>query len=336
MSDEVKLTYISGLSGLTANVFSGDGNTQRNSGNAVTLSDTGHLGLYLGDASDIKVGDVQVFYLNNVYLTGQTYTVADIVIISAAAGGVLDLGMCNLALNLIGAEEVSAGSPTEANYLFCESLYPEARNEMLVCHPWNIADKLFLAIQTTKPLFGYDNAFTKPSDCLRVWKIAQNPAAVFKVRGDTIHTDEGETPSDWATATVYIVGQVIGNDSVTYTCTAAHTSGDDTDEPGTGANWGNYWDSESGDYKYLEVNYTYLATDATSYPPYLRQCVVLNLASKLSTAIQQNTKASLGFLEKLYGSKNIVGILSLARSYDAQEAGGEVITTTKFLNARRR
>lgn len=335
MSDEVKLTYISGLSGLTANVFSGDGDTQRNSGNAVALSDTGHLGLYLGDCTDIKVGDVIIYYLNNVYLTGKTYEVADIVIIAAAVGGVLDLGMCNLALNLLGAKEVTAGSPTEANYLFCETLYPEARNEILACHPWNINDKLSLAIQTTNPLFGYDNAFTKPSDCLRVWTIAQDPAAAFKVRGDTIHTDEGETPSTWADETDYIIGQVVGNDDVTYTCTAAHTSGDDTDEPGTGANWGNYWDSKGGDYEYLEVEYSYLATDATSYPPYLRQCVVLSLAIKLSSAIKHNEKAGLGFQEMLYGGPRVNGILSQARSCDAQESGGVTIKTSTFLDARR-
>jgi len=334
MADEVKLTYISGLSGLTANVFSGDGNTQRNSGNAVTLSDTGHLGLYLGDCTDIKVGDVIIYYNNNVYMVGQTYEVADVVIAAAAVGGVLDLAACNLSLNLLGAKEVSAGSPSEANYVLCEALYPEARNEILACHPWNFARKRALAIQTTDPLFEYDNAFTVPSDCLRVLTIAQDPAAEWRREGDLILTDEGEAPDDWAADEDYIAGEVVTNDDVTYTCSTAHTSAT-ADEPGTGANWGSYWSSESGDYEYLEVEYIYLATDATSYPPFLRQCVVLNLAMKLAPAIKQNEITSLNLQQMLYGGPKVNGILSLARSYDAQESGGVVIKTDTFLDARR-
>ena len=334
MADEVKLTYISGLSGLTANVFSGDGNTQRNDGNAVAMSDSGHLGLYLGTATDIKVGDVIVFYLNNIYLTGLTYQIVDVLVIEAAAGSVLDLGMCNLSLNLLGAQEVDAGSPSERNYLLCEDLYPEARNEILACHPWNFAIKRALAIQTTDPIFGPDNAFTKPSDCLRVLTVAQDPAAIFRAEGDSIITDEGETPAGWGTDTDFLVGHVVTNNDVTYTCTAAHTSAT-ADEPGVGGNWANYWDSEGGDYQYLELEYIYLATDATSYPPFLRRCVVLNLAIKLASAIKQNETVALNLQAMLYGSSKVNGYLSQARSYDAQEAGGTVIKTQTWLDSRK-
>lgn len=46
---------------------------------------------------------------------------------------------------------------------------------------------------------------------------------------------------DWATSTNYIAGDGVANDGSSYICTVAHTSGSDDEEPGTGANWENYW-----------------------------------------------------------------------------------------------
>lgn len=48
----------------------------------------------------------------------------------------------------------------------------------------------------------------------------------------------------WLTATAYSDSpdyDVVTNGGSSYACTAAHTSGTDDDEPGVGANWGDYW-----------------------------------------------------------------------------------------------
>lgn len=333
MANEIKLTYTAGLTTITVDVFSSNGATQR--GDGIAMSDAGHAGLYLGDCASIRTGDIEIFYEGSLYLTGQVYQEIGWSIVDAAGEDALVIAVCNQSLGLLGAEEISGDEQTTRNYLLCETFYPKARDEILAAHKWNFAKKRVFAIQTTDPLFGYDNAFTKPSDCLKVWRIADDNAATFEVEGDLILTDEGETAPDWATATDYIAGRVCSNDDVTYTCTVAHTSGDDDEEPGTGANWANYWDSESGDYKYLETEYVYQATDVSSYPPFLEQCVVINLAIKLSSPIKQNEKVALNLQTMLYGGPKVYGLMSQARSYDAQEGGGAVIKTQTWLDARK-
>jgi len=252
--------------------------------------------------------------------------------------GVIDtaanIALCNQALGFLGAEAIVLDG-TSQNHIYCETFFMSSRNEMLEAHPWNYASKRTFAIQTTDPLFGYDNAFTKPSDCLKVWTIAKDPLAVFEVEGGLILTDEGETPSDWATATDYIVGNVVSNNDITYTCLAAHTSGDLDDEPGVGAATDTYWTDKGGDYQYLPVEYVYQVTEVASYPEYLYQCVVYNLALKLCSPIKQETKTAVDLQTMLHGSKRTLGYLDFARSIDGQEGGGAKITTSKWLESRR-
>jgi len=251
--------------------------------------------------------------------------------------GVIDttanIALCNQSLGLLGAEAIELGG-TDQNHTYCETFFEQSRDEILAGHKWNFAKKRALAIQTTDPLFGYDNAFTKPSDCLKVWRIAEDNAAIFEVEGNLILTDEGESPPDWATATDYIAGQMVSNDDITYLCILAHTSGDADDEPGVGALTATYWTSQSGDYLYLPIEYVYQATDVTSFPPYLYQCLVYNLAIKLCSPIKQEAKTALDLQTALYGGPRNYGYLSMARSFDAQEGGGEEIKTQTWLDAR--
>lgn len=232
-----------------------------------------------------------------------------------------------------GAEQIELDG-TSQNHIYCETFFESARDEMLGTHRWNFAMARAFAIQTTDPLFGYDNAFTKPSDCLKVWTIVEDALAIFVVEGDLILTDEGETPSAWATATDYIAGDVKSNNDVTYTCKVAHTSGDDN-EPGVGAVTDTYWTDEGGDYQYLPVEYVYQATDVASYPEYLYQCVVYNLALKLCSPIKQELKTATNIQQMLYGGPKILGYFNIACSIDAQEGGGAKIKTSKWLESRK-
>lgn len=206
---------------------------------------------------------------------------------------------------------------------------------MIAGHPWNFAQKAGLAIQTTDRLFGYENRFTVPSDCLRVLTVAQDPAAIWRREGDLIVTDEGETPPDYDEDEVdYLAGQFISSDDsgsdLTYLVDTAFTSSSETSDLST------YCTSQSGDYQYLEVEYIKQITVISSLPIFLRWCVVLNLAMRLSSPIKQNETAALNLQAMLYGSPKVNGYLSQARSQDAQESGRVVFKTRTFLDARKR
>jgi len=242
-----------------------------------------------------------------------------------------NIALCNQALGLLGAEAiVLSGSST--NHTYCTTFFDDCRDEILEGHPWNWGRKRAYAIQTTDPLFGYDNAFTVPSDCLRILKVADDPAAEWRREGDLIITDEGEDPPDWVTATDYLAGQYISSDDsgsdLTYLVDTAFTSSTETTDLSS------YCTSQGDDYETLEVEYIYQVTDVSTYPKYLRWCVVLNLASKLASPIKQDTKAMLNFQTALYGSREVIGYMSLARSYDAQESGGVKIKTETWIDAR--
>lgn len=244
-----------------------------------------------------------------------------------------NIALANLSLGLLGAAEiVLSGSST--NHTYCTTFFDDCRDEILAGHPWNFARKRALAIQTTDPLFGYENAFTIPSDCLRVLKIADDQAAEFRREGDLILTDEGESPPDYDDDSVdYLAGQYISSDDsgsdLTYLVDTAFTSSSESSDLSS------YCTSQGDDLQYLEVEYIYQVTDVSTYPIFLRWCVVLNLAMKLSSPIKQNETAALNLQAMLYGSPKVNGYLSQARSQDAQESGGVVIKTSTFTDARK-
>ena len=244
-----------------------------------------------------------------------------------------NIALANQSLGLLGAKAITMrGSST--NHTYCTTFFDDARDEILASHPWNYARKRALAIQTTDRLFGYENTFTMPSDCLRVLTIAQDPAADFRREGDLILTDEGEAAPDYDEDGVdYLAGQYISSDDsgsdLTYLVDTAFTSSSETSAISS------YCTSQSGDYEYLEVEYIYQVTGVGSYPPAMYQCVVYNLAIKLCSPIKQNETVALNLQTMLYGGPKVNGYLSQARSQDAQESGGVKIKTHTFLDSRK-
>lgn len=245
-----------------------------------------------------------------------------------------NIAIANQSLGLLGAAAIAQGGTTAKNHVYCTRFFDDARDEILTAHRWNFAKKRAFAIQTTDPLFGYDNAFTKPSDCLKVLQIEEEPDSKFEVENALIITDEGTAPSDWADETAYLAGEYISNDDVTYLCIVAHTSGDTDDEPGVGATTATYWTSQSGDYTVLKVEYIYQHTTFSTWPVYAKQCLVLNLARMLVTALKQKTEVALNLQAMLYGSKKVTGYLDTARSIDAQEGGIVAFKTNTWIGAR--
>lgn len=243
-----------------------------------------------------------------------------------------NIALANQALGLLGAKAIELdGSST--NHTYCTSFFDDCRDEILASHPWNFARKRAFAIQTTDPLFGYDNAFTVPSDALRILKIADDQAAEFRREGDLILTDEGEDPPDYDDDSIdYLAGQYVSSDDsgsdLTYLVDTAFTSSDETTDLAS------YCTSQGDDYEILEVEYIYQITDVSSYPPFLRWCIILNLAMRLCSPIKQNEASALNLQAMLYGGRKVNGYLSQARSQDAQESGGVKIKTGTWIDAR--
>lgn len=244
-----------------------------------------------------------------------------------------NISLCNQSLGLLGAKAITLNGSTQ-NHTYCTTFFDDSRDEILASHPWNFASKRAYAVQTTDPLFGYDNAFTKPTDCLRVFTIEQDASAEFKVEGSLILTDEGSAPTSYDDDSVdYLAGQYILSDDsgsdLTYLVDTAFTSSSETTDLAT------YCTALASDYEILEVEYIYQVTDVSTYPAALRWCCVLNLAMKLCPAIKQNETSALNLQTMLYGGPKVYGYMSQARSQDAQESGGVKLTTNTFLNARK-
>ncbi|HEB27762.1 MAG TPA: hypothetical protein ENI05_08295 [Porticoccus sp.] len=120
-----------------------------------------------------------------------------------------NVAVCNQSLGLLGASEITVGGTTDQNHIYCTTFFDDARDEILAAHRWNYAKKRAFALETTKPLFGYDNAFTYFTDAIKVWGIDEAPEAVWELEGALILTDHGDRPKAWKTAEIYIVNDYV-------------------------------------------------------------------------------------------------------------------------------
>ena len=248
-----------------------------------------------------------------------------------------NIAACNQSLGMLGASEITVAGTTDQNHIYCTTFFDDARDEILAAHRWNFAMKHAYAIQTTDPLFKWDNAFTKPTDCIKVWGIEEAPDAEWESKAGLILTNEGATPSDWAIATDFLAGEYLQSDDavagtdLTYLVDTAFTSTATSET----TDLSTYCTSQSADLDVLKVEYVYRRTDVDAWPISARQCLIINLARMLAPAVKQNEDASLNLQAMLYGSRKVIGYLSLARTFDAQESGPLSVTTRTLLTSRR-
>lgn len=244
-----------------------------------------------------------------------------------------NIAVCNQSLGLLGAAEISVGSGTEQNHIYCTTFFDDARDEMLAAHRWNFAMKRAFALQTTDPLFGPSNAFTKPTDCIKVWGIAEAPDAIWSMEKGAIITDEGSAAQPWELdkdflADSYITSDTSGSD-LTYLVDTAFTGVVESTDLAANCT------SQSADLIVLKIEYVYQRTDVDAWPVSARQTLVINLARMLVSAIKQKSEVALRLQTMLYGGPKITGYLAIARTVDAQESGIMSVTTRTLLTSRR-
>ncbi len=243
-----------------------------------------------------------------------------------------NIAVCNQALNMLGAENITLAATTEQNYVYCASVFDDARDEILAAGRWNFAMKRAYALETTSPIFGPDQAFTKPTDSVKIWTIAEQQDARFSVEKDLILTNIGEVPAGWVTATDYVAGQYLSSDDsgddLTYLVDTGFTSSTETTDLST------YCTAQASNLAVLETEYVYQRTDVDAWPVAPRQCLIINLARMLSSAIKQNEKRAVNLQQMLYGGPKITGYLAIALSQDAQEGGIMVVATNTLIASR--
>lgn len=250
-----------------------------------------------------------------------------------------NIAICNLSLGLLGEKAITKNG-TSQNHTYCTLFFDDSRDEILVQHPWNWASKRAYAVQTTDPLWGlrdttYQYSYTVPSDCLRMMTIANDPDAKWKREGSVIITNEGDLPDDYSDdSKEYLAGEYVTSDltgtDLTYSVDTAFTSSDETTDLATNCT------ALTDNFRILKTEYVYQVTDVSTYPQYMRKCLVWNLAIHLAPAISQEeqTQQTLNLQAALYGGPKNTGYLQLAKSLDAQEEGLKTIKTSTLINSR--
>lgn len=244
-----------------------------------------------------------------------------------------NIAACNQSLGMLGAEAITVGGTTEQNHIYCTTFFDDARDEILAAHRWNFAKKRGYALETTKPLFGYDNAFTYPADGIKVWAIEEAPDAEWEAENDLILTNEGSAAQSWELDKVFLADSYITSDTsgddLTYLVDTTFTGAVESTDLAANAT------SQSADLDVLAIEYVYQRTDVDAWPISTRQCLIINLTRMLASPIKQNEDASLKLQAMLYGSKEVKGYLGIARTIDAQEGGIMSVTTRTLLTSRR-
>lgn len=97
--------------------------------------------------------------------------------------------ICNSALARLGTDRITSLDDDSARARAMNEQYDNTRKSLLRGHPWNFAKKrIQLAQLVDSPLFGWDNYYQLPSDCLRVLEIDDDKAE-WEIEGRYLATD---------------------------------------------------------------------------------------------------------------------------------------------------
>ena len=93
------------------------------------------------------------------------------------------VGICNGALNQLGATTILSLTEDSKNARLCNSRYTQVRDALFRTHPWNCLQKrIELALNTSAPTWGFKYSYNLPADCLRLLRILDYDTN-YKVEG---------------------------------------------------------------------------------------------------------------------------------------------------------
>ena len=93
------------------------------------------------------------------------------------------VGICNGALNQLGATTILSLTEDSKNARLCNSRYTQVRDALFSTHPWNCLQKrIELALDASAPTWGFKYSYTLPADCLRLLRILDYDTN-YKVEG---------------------------------------------------------------------------------------------------------------------------------------------------------
>lgn len=102
--------------------------------------------------------------------------------------------ICNMALLHVGGEKISSLNDNSVEARLCEVLYDVARDKVLADKDWTFAvARIEIAQNAVSPVFGHQNSFTLPADCLRVMEVwAQKDDMMSRDRSNPLEWEREE------------------------------------------------------------------------------------------------------------------------------------------------
>jgi hypothetical protein len=96
------------------------------------------------------------------------------------------VGICNGALNQLGATTILSLTEDSKNARLCNARYSEVRDAVFRSHPWNCLQKrVEVSSSVTVPAWGFSYQYDLPGDCLRLLRILEYDSD-HKVEGRSI------------------------------------------------------------------------------------------------------------------------------------------------------
>ena len=97
----------------------------------------------------------------------------------------------NAALVALGERRITSLEDNSKNAKLLKERFPEVRDDLLRSYTWSFATKRARLATVKAPLWGFDNAYQLPNDCLRLIA-CNNPAEEqYRVEGRQVVTDIG-------------------------------------------------------------------------------------------------------------------------------------------------
>ena len=105
-----------------------------------------------------------------------------------------EVDICNIALSNLGEKSITARTDANQRARACDNRFDDVRDLALRSHIWNCALKRAqLTASATAPVWGFDYAYPKPAEMLRLIAVSENTSGdnsyAFKIEGDNIVTD---------------------------------------------------------------------------------------------------------------------------------------------------